>query len=131
MNQSIFFFDGVCGLCSKNVDFVLRHDKKKVFKVAPLQDKKAIDFFQSAGLPTPDYSTSILFHKGKFYYKSDVYFELMKGLDLPWSLMAIFQIVPKFIRDQVYDYIATNRHKIFGKLDSCRMPTSEEKERFL
>jgi predicted DCC family thiol-disulfide oxidoreductase YuxK len=128
---TIFFFDGVCGLCSRNVDFLLRRDKKKSLKFAALQDPKALDFLKSHGLPEPDFSTSILYHKGRFYFKSDNYLIGMKLLGFPWSLLSAFLFVPRFVRDKVYDFIAARRHKVFGKLESCRVPTPEERERFL
>jgi predicted DCC family thiol-disulfide oxidoreductase YuxK len=130
-NESIFFFDGVCGLCNRNVDFILRHDRNRKFKFVALQDQKALKILSSAGLPPPDYSSSILFQDGQFYYKSDVYFAIFSALGMPWSMITPLRLIPKSLRDKVYDCVAANRYRVFGKLESCRAATGNEKERFL
>lgn len=130
-SDNIFFYDGVCGLCNRSVDFILRHDRKKRFKFAPLQGEKALELLLSAGLPKPDLTTSILYRSGRFYTKSDAFLLVLRDLGLPWAVFAILRFVPRFLRDGAYDFVSANRLKIFGATEICRMPSAETRERFI
>lgn len=130
-NELIFFFDGVCGLCDRTVDFILLHDRKLLFLFSAIQNDETKSFFLRRGLPVPDLTTSILFDRGLFFYKSQAFFRIMSKLGFPWSLACIFQVIPSVISDFVYDRIAQNRYRIFGQRKTCRIPTAEERSRFL
>lgn len=128
----ILFFDGVCNLCNSTVQFVLKNDKRKRLRFASLQSSAG----QKVGMQlasiygsTPD--SLVLQHKGKLYIKSDAALHVARLLGGFWPLLSIFLIVPRFIRNAVYDYVAKNRYKWFGKRDECMMPTKELKERFI
>lgn len=127
----IVLFDGVCNLCNNAVDFIITRDFKGKFKVGPLQDeltKKILDDYQIK----KDYLDSLVFiHKEAVFYKSRAALEIARNLTGLWPLMYIFIIVPAIIRDPIYDWIARNRYKWFGKKETCRLPTIDEKKRFL
>lgn len=127
-NKYIIYFDGVCGLCNGFIDFIIRIDKKNIFKFATLQGKAA------QKLPIQDSLnlTSIYYQEnGKLYMKSTAVLKVFYRCGGRWKLMIIFWLAPKFFRDMVYDFVAKNRYKWFGKEESCRIPTSEELKKFL
>jgi len=128
-NQNIVFFDGVCGLCNRSVDFFIKHDKRRVLLFAPLQGTTA-----SALLPSGEASalSSIIYYsKGKTSYRSKAVLNLLWDMGGWWRLSFIFRIFPPFFRDIFYNLIASFRYKWFGKKETCRIPTVEERERFL
>lgn len=128
-NQSILFFDGVCNLCNGAVDFFIRHDKNKVLKYAPLQGESAAKTL--SGSLTNELSTVVLYHQGKTYIKSSAVLKTLTLIGGIYSFLGIFQIIPQGILDTIYDFVARNRYRFFGKKDSCRLPTSEERQLFL
>ena len=127
----IVLFDGVCNLCNNAVDFIIKKDHKERFKVGALQDKVTKNILDDYQI-NKDYLDSLVFiHKESVYYKSRAALEIAKNLNGLWPLMFIFIIIPSIIRDPVYDWIARNRYKWFGKKETCRLPSDEEKKRFL
>jgi len=127
--KPIIFFDGVCGLCNRAVDFLIRRDTNRIFLFAPLQGKTASSELHGSLTDNPE---TIVCKDGKsLYYKSDAILHIMMKIGGVWNFMAIFYIIPKFIRDFVYDIVANNRYKVFGKKTSCRMPTQLERAVFL
>lgn len=130
-NRMIVLFDGVCNFCNYWVNFLLKRDKKNIFLFAALQSESGQKLLRKFNLSTTDFDTFILID-GKIYQtKSDAVISIAKNLSGFPKLVVIGKFLPKFIRDYMYDLIAKNRYKIFGKRDSCRIPTSEEKEKFL
>ncbi|WP_194975185.1 thiol-disulfide oxidoreductase DCC family protein [Aquiflexum lacus] len=127
----IVLFDGVCNLCNSAVDFIINRDSKEVFKVGALQDdvtKKLLEDFKI----NSDYLDSLVFiYQESVFYKSRAALEIARNLSGLWPLMYIFIIIPSFIRDPIYEWIARNRYKWFGKKETCRLPTKKEKKRFL
>jgi predicted DCC family thiol-disulfide oxidoreductase YuxK len=126
--RPIVFFDGVCNLCNRSVQFVIRHDKKKQFLFATLQS----DLGQKARkeLPGKAPDSFILFHNGKYYTRSAAALNVCKLLGGIWSLLYVGIIVPRFIRDSIYDLVSRNRYKWFGKQE-CMVPSPDLKARFL
>lgn len=129
--KSIILFDGVCTLCNASIDFVMKRDPKNRFLVGALQEpisKKVLSDFKV----DPAYLDSlVLLEKGKIYFRSTAALRIAKGLGGLWSLFYIFIILPTFLRDPVYDWIGKNRYRWFGKKNTCRMPTAEERKKFL
>ncbi|WP_373521967.1 thiol-disulfide oxidoreductase DCC family protein [Aquiflexum sp.] len=127
----LVLFDGVCNLCNTAIDFIISRDKKERFKIAALQDevtKKLLEEFQINN----DYLDSLVFiHRDVVFYKSRAALEIARNLGGLWPVMYIFIIIPSFIRDPLYDWIARNRYKWFGKKETCRLPTDLEKRKFL
>lgn len=129
MEKNIVFFDGVCGLCNSFIDLLMREDKKNVLAFAPLQGETA-----KATIPgiNPSELKTIMYHsRGRLLEKSDAVLQILADIGGIWKIAVIFKVIPAGIRNRVYDIIARNRYKWFGKKESCRMPTKEEREKLL
>ena len=131
LNQPILLFDGVCKLCNRSVQFVISHDKKGTVKFATLQSDIG-EKILSSNLLDRDYIDSlVLLENGKAYTHSSAAIRLSKYLNGLYPVLQLFLIIPKFLRDPIYNWIARNRYKWFGKTDVCMIPTPELKSRFL
>lgn len=127
-HHTIIYFDGVCGLCNGFVDFVMRRDKRNVFHFATLQGKHGQGLKEKK---FPESDSVILFHNGLYYTESGAALLTLKLLGFPWNICYALVIVPRFLRDAVYRFIARNRYPWFGKRNDCRMPAPEERQKFL
>lgn len=130
--QPILFFDGVCNLCDGFVQKIIKNDSKELFRFSSLQSgtgTSLLRFINEKEGTVPD--SLILLYKGQYYKKSDAVLKVGKLLGGKWSLIAAGKIIPAFIRDLMYDFVAKNRYKWFGKQDNCMIPTPELKTRFL
>lgn len=127
----IVFFDGVCNLCNASVNFIIDRDEKAVFKFTSLQSEVGQKILMEHNLKQSDFDSIVLLKEGRILKKSDAALEIARNLDGFWKYFYVFSIIPKFIRDYVYDLVAKNRYRIFGKSDTCRIPTAELRERFL
>ena len=130
-SQKIILFDGVCNLCNSTIQKIIELDKKNIFKFASLQSEFGQDFLEKNHLGKDEFKSIILIDGENFYTKSDAALRIGKELSGIYSLSGIFLIVPKFIRNSVYDFIAKNRYKWFGKKESCWLPTPELQEKFI
>ena len=131
-NKKIILFDGVCNLCNSSVQFVIQHDKKDIFRFVALQSDLGKEIINHIGIDIKNTDSIILYEPGKaYYYKSTAALKIAKSLGGVWSIASFFIIVPTFIRDFVYDYIAKNRYKWYGKKDSCMIPTPALQSKFL
>ena len=131
INNPVIFFDGVCNLCNSSVQFVIKRDPKANFRFASLQSDLAKQLLPK-GLSEDDNLQSIVMLSGDTVYtKSTAALRVAKKLSGLWPVLYLFMLIPKFLRDAVYDFIARNRYKWFGKKDECMIPTPEMKERFL
>lgn len=128
-NPIIIFYDGPCGLCNRLVNRLLRLDYKKRLKFSPLQGQTA-ETILPRGL-SEDLNTMVFLKDGRLYTKSDAVLEVLKTLGGVFSLFYIFKLIPRGIRDSIYDFVSKNRIRWFGTLDGCRIPTKEERDRFL
>ena len=137
-NKKIILFDGVCNFCNFWVNFIIDHDKKDFFRFAALQSEtgqnilkqinlKTNNFWQSQGLP----DSLILVDKQDYFIKSSAALIILKHLSGFWKILFVFIIIPRPIRNFIYDLIAKNRYKIFGKKDVCRIPNEKEKGKFI
>jgi len=129
--QSLVLFDGVCHFCNNAVNFTIGRDPKKKFVFAPLQSTLAKDILKQLNEDSTAIDTIILIRNKKVYKRSRASLEIAKQLNGLWPLCYAAIIIPGFIRDLVYNFIAKNRYKWFGQLDTCRVPTPEMRERFL
>ena len=127
----VILFDGVCNLCQAAVQFVITRDPNRHFRFASLQSAYGQAIAQKAGLSITDLSSFILYENGAAYTRSTAALKTTKGLSGGWPLLYVFIIVPKFIRDAIYDFIAKNRYRWFGKKESCWVPTPALKALFL
>ena len=128
----IILFDGVCNLCNSAINFVIERDKKKQFRYTSLQGDLGKQLLAERKIDPLKIDSIILIDPNlAYYHKSSAALEISKGLTGGYPLMSIFLIIPTPIRDWVYDYIAKNRYKWFGKKETCRLATPEEKDLFL
>lgn len=132
-NKPIILFDGVCNLCNSSVNFIIKKDRKKIFKFTSLQSdvaKKLLLQIESKKFKNSLDSIALI-KDNKIYYKSTAALIISKELQFPFNISFLFIIIPKFIRDFFYDVIAKNRYKWFGRNKTCRVPTKKEMGRFL
>ena len=129
--QAVIFFDGLCNLCNGAVQFTIERDKQNQFRFASLQSAYAAEKLAPFSIAPENLDSFILLENGKVYLRSTAALRVAKKLNGFWPLLYAFIIVPPFIRNAVYDYIAKNRYKWFGKQQSCWVPTSELKNKFL
>ncbi len=124
-------FDGVCNLCNASVTWIIDRDGKNQFKFASLQSEFGRKTIEKFKLEDDFMDTVLLIEDDKVFVRSDAALRILKLLGGIYSLGVLFFIVPRFVRDFVYNIIAANRYKWFGKSDTCRLPTPELKEKFL
>lgn len=130
--QRIILFDGVCNLCNGSVTFILQREKEPVFQFASIQSEAGQGLLAWCGLPKDYNQAVILIDRGKIFLGSTAALKIGQTLKFPWSILSYAGfIVPKLIRDWVYDQIAVNRYQWFGKKDFCMVPTPNLKTRFL
>ena len=146
---SLVLFDGVCNLCNSSVLFIIDRDPDARFRFAALQSEAAADALASVGAEVPDHAADsgavsgtvsgtasgvdsiVLIQGGRVYQRSDAALRIAQGLRRPWPLLGTLLVVPRPVRDWVYDVIARNRYRWFGRRDACRIPTPELKGRFV
>jgi predicted DCC family thiol-disulfide oxidoreductase YuxK len=129
--KQIILFDGVCIFCNFWVNFVIKRDKEDIFRFAALQSKEAEELSGKFKFDSTEIDTFILIAGEKFYAKSTAALMVCKELSGLLKLLYPSIILPVFFRDFIYDLIAGNRFKLFGRRNSCRVPTEAEREKFL
>ncbi len=130
-NFPIILFDGVCNLCNSSVQFIIKRDPTAKFRFTSLQSKTGQALLKKFNLPTNDFNSFVYIDGDQCYLRSSAILRVLKKLGGGWKLLYALVIVPKFIRDFFYNRIAKSRYKLFGKQDSCMIPTAELKQRFL
>lgn len=131
-DKKIILFDGVCNLCNSAVQFIIEHDKKDVFRFVALQSELGQEILNYIGIDVKNIDSIVLYEPGvAYYYKSDAALQIARNLNGLFSLGTVFKILPTGIRNELYDYIAKNRYKWYGKKESCMVPTPELKIKFL
>lgn len=131
MPKKIVLFDGVCNLCNTAVQFILKRDKKAQIHFAALQSEAGQALMQEFGLEKASLDSFIFIDEGKAYIKAAASLQLSRYLTGAWPSLQFFKIIPKFISNGVYDFIAKNRYSWFGRRAECMLPTPALKERFL
>jgi predicted DCC family thiol-disulfide oxidoreductase YuxK len=127
--ERIILFDGICNLCNRSVRFIIKRDPVGNFKFSSLQSnvgKKLLEKYRVRN----DLNSFILLENTHVYTKSSAALRVCMRLSGFWKILIVFIIIPKPIRDFIYDFIANNRYKWFGKSDHCKIPSPDEKERF-
>ncbi len=130
-DKPILLFDGVCNLCNGLVQFIIKRDPKGHFRFSALQSEAGQSLLMEAGLDPAALNTVVMFDSGQFYTHSNVPLQIAWHLGGLWRVFYVFKLMPKWIRDRIYDWIARNRYKWFGQKESCMIPTPELKQRFL
>jgi predicted DCC family thiol-disulfide oxidoreductase YuxK len=132
-NKQLILFDGVCNLCNSSVLYVIKRDKNGKFLFAPLESDIGNKIIQKFSIDTKETDSILLYNplKDSLTYKSTAALLIAKQLGFPINILTLFLIVPKAIRNWVYNYIAKNRYKWYGKKESCMIPTPELKAKFI
>lgn len=127
----VVLFDGVCRLCSAWARFLLKFDRDRRFKLATVQSEEGQAILAFFGMPLDTYETLLLVESRQMYVKSDAILRILRLLPFPWPALTFLRLIPSPIRDWVYDRIARNRYRLFGKTEVCVVPSAEDEARFL
>lgn len=128
--QRLILFDGVCNFCDRSVQFVMKRDPESKFTFASLQSgagERVKEYYKI----DPSLDSMILVEDGTYYTKSTAALKICKNLKGLWKVFSVLLVIPKPIRDFFYNIVARNRYKWFGKRESCKLPSPEERSRFL
>ena len=129
--EPLIVFDGVCVFCSRFVQLILRLDQEKRFRFATAQSPLGEALFRQHGLPTDDYDSNLAIIDGAAFTKLDSFVAVMAALGWPWRAAKALLILPRPLRDWLYDRVAKNRYALFGRKDSCDIPSAELRERLI
>lgn len=129
--QDILLFDGVCNLCNSAVNFVIDHDPNGIFKFAALQSNFGQKKLKELNLNPEDFDSIVLLSDNKIFVKSTAALKVAKRLSGLWPMLYGYIIIPAFIRDAAYNFVAKNRYRIWGRTNQCRIPSPELKQRFI
>jgi len=127
-NKPVVFFDGNCGLCSRSINFIIKHDRYQHFLFCPLQSKTAEEFL---GADLLNAESVVLLEEGELYTESEAAFNILKHLRTFWSFLLIFRVLPESITNGVYRWIARNRKKWFPDPETCQLPSPEVSKRII
>jgi predicted DCC family thiol-disulfide oxidoreductase YuxK len=128
---AIVLFDGVCNLCSAWVQFLLARDARRRFRFASLQSEAGAALARRHGLSPEAMQSVVLVEGGRAWVRSSAVLRIARGLGWPWPALSLFAVVPPFVRDRVYDWVAANRYRWFGQRETCWLPRPEWRDRFL
>lgn len=132
IDKKIILFDGVCNLCNGAIQFIIKHDKNDMFRYAPLQSEIGEQLITERASDTSKVDSIVLIEPGVAYFtKSDAALRIAQGFGGLWKAMVIFTWIPRGLRDAIYDLIAKNRYKWFGRKDACMIPTADLQAKFL
>ena len=129
--KAVILFDGVCNFCNAMVNFIIRQDKRNVFLFAPLQSNAGQKLLEQYNIDWRENDSFVVIDRGKAHIKGNAALKLYDRLPWYWKWTQIFWLVPKSIRNRVYNLIARNRYKWFGKRDQCMLPSPQLREKFL
>ena len=131
-DKKIILYDGVCNLCDSAVQMIIKHDSKDVFRFVALQSDLGQKIIKHLGIDTQKTDSIILYQPGfAYYYKSEAVLEIAKDLSGLFYFGTLFSILPTSLNNHIYDYIAKNRYKWYGKKETCLIPTKELQAKFL
>lgn len=132
MKTYIVLFDGVCNLCNSTVQFIIKRDTHNQFKFSSLQSEYGQNFLKERNLDSSDFKSIILYEPEVAYYtKSKAALKIAQNLGFPYNLLSVLLLIPSFIRDWFYSLVSKYRYHLFGKKDSCMVPTPENKRKFI
>ena len=131
MVEPIIVFDGVCVLCSRSAQFVLKHDRRARFRLAAVQSEAGTALCRQHGVDAVDPETMILIEDGRAFQMSDAALRICHGLGWPWRAFGLLRIVPRPLRDAVYRRVARNRYRWFGRRETCWLPDPQWRDRLL
>ena len=123
--ETVILFDGVCKLCSLWCLFIIKYDTYNHFKLASVQSPEGKELLRYFDYSQDVFNTMLLIEGSVCYEKSDAFFNVVKKLKLPWKCLVVFRVVPRLMRDWVYDKVALNRYKLFGRYKACELPKAD------
>ena len=130
-DDTVVLFDGTCKLCNGWARFVIRHDQARRIQLATVQSPEGQALLGWAGLPQDKFNTIVLIWDNEVFIRSRAMFEILGRLSVPWRWLTVARVIPQILRDWMYDKIALNRYRLFGRYDSSRAPTADHDRRFL
>jgi len=130
-HDKVIVFDSVCKLCNRWSRFIIANDKQCQIKLCATQSNAGIYLLESSGFSSEQPETMLYWKNGGCFIRSEAFFELMADLGYPWKIVNIFRPFPLPLRDWLYDIVARNRYKVFGKYDRCRLPNADHADRYL
>ena len=128
---NLIVFDGECVLCSGFYRFMLKHDRRQHFTFAIAQSPVGQQLYLALGLPTQDFETNLVITNGTIHQRLDAFTAAMRALGGIWHLPALLRFLPRWVKDFAYHRIARNRYRIFGRYDTCMLPTAAHRARFV
>ncbi len=128
--ERVIVFDGICNWCNAWVSFTMTRDGGR-FHFATLQSDKGQELLKLLGLPAQDFETFLLLERGQVFTKSTAALKIVRQFSGGWPLLSMFVLVPRPLRDILYDYVARHRYRLMGKSPTCRVPSAEEHDRFI
>jgi predicted DCC family thiol-disulfide oxidoreductase YuxK len=129
--EAVVLFDGVCNMCDATVQFIVRHDPSARFRFAPLGSPAAQQLLSASSAHGPLPDSVVLIEHARVYTRSTAALRITRSLRFPWTCLYAFILLPRILRDPVYDFIARHRYRWFGKKDTCMIPTPALRARFL
>ncbi len=129
--DNVILFDGICKLCNAWSNFIIKHDREHLFKLCSVQSDAGKKILVHFDFPADFYETMLFVEGNKCYKQSDAFFKVVAKLGYPWKIVCIFWLIPKPIRNWMYDRIALNRYRLFGKYDYCSLPNADHEARYL
>lgn len=129
--SAIVLIDGVCHMCQGLTQFIIRRDPRGVFRFASLQSEIGQELLRQGGMSESSIDTMVLIEDGKYYTRSTGALRIARRLRFPWSLSYVFILIPPFLRNLVYRWVAKNRYRWFGQSSECMIPTPDIRRRFL
>jgi predicted DCC family thiol-disulfide oxidoreductase YuxK len=131
VQNPVILFDGVCNLCNGSVLFILNRDPSGIFRFAPLQSETGKNLLSKFDLPNDKFDSIILVENNEYYLRSTAALKILQRLGALWKIVYVFMLVPRPVRDYIYDIVARNRYKWYGKRAECMIPSSDIESRFL
>ena len=131
-DKKIILFDGVCNLCESSINFIIEKDKKDIFRFVSLQSDLGLNIIKYLGIDTKMVDSIILYEPGNaYYYKAEAALKIAGNIGGVYSFLSLFSFLPLNLTNSIYDYIAKNRYKWYGKKETCMLPTPELRAKFL
>lgn len=130
-DKKIILFDGVCNYCNEKVNFIIKHDVKDIFRFATLQSKIGQEIVKQLGINSSVDSLILVEPRNAYYIKSEAIFKILKQLNTPLKGLLFFNFLPSLVKDMVYEYVAKNRYKWYGKKEVCMIPSPAIQSKFL
>ncbi len=130
-DRPVILYDGICNLCNSSVRFILKHDTREKFLFSSLQSDASKKLLLHLNYKIIEMNSILLVENGQIHEKSDAVLKIASGLRFPWNLTTVFRILPRKVRDSIYDSVARNRYRWFGKKDSCEYIVNTYENRFI